>query len=260
MVRYTKTHPDLVFMNTAAGPKLSADAVVYHRELAQGWEGRYRKKSFRARQQALGECLSGCALAGTKWIDAGCGTGTLSRWLASQGCQVTGVDAASDMIEVAVDLTRRARPALPVEFTRVATIAHLPFHDAAVDGVLCSSVLEYVDDPGRCLQEFARVLRPGGWLVVSVPNAASLIRRGQVAAHRAGRFLGCGWLRFLDYSRHEYTSREFRQMLDAHGFAAERALSLGSPIPRWLQRRAWAGSLLMFRAIRRQAGITVHNA
>jgi 2-polyprenyl-6-hydroxyphenyl methylase/3-demethylubiquinone-9 3-methyltransferase len=247
-------------MDTAAGPKLSADAVVYHCELAHGWEDRYQKKSFRARQLALEECLSGCALAGTHWIDAGCGSGRLARWLASQGCRVTGVDAASNMIEAAVSLTRRAENPLPVEFTQVATIADLPLYDASVDGVLCSSVLEYVDDPGRCLEEFARVTRPGGWLVVSVPNAASVIRWGQLATHRAGRILGRSWLSFLNYSRHEYSSRSFQDVLQARGFAVERTLSFGSPIPRWLQRRAWAGSLLMFRAIRRQAGITVHNA
>jgi 2-polyprenyl-6-hydroxyphenyl methylase/3-demethylubiquinone-9 3-methyltransferase len=245
-------------MNTAARPKLSADAVVYHRELAPDWEKRYRKKSFQARQLALAECLSGCVLAGTRWIDAGCGSGTLSRWLACQGCQVTGVDAASDMIEAAVRLSRQAEDTSLVEFTPVATIADMPFGAASADGVLCSSVLEYVDDPGRCLAEFARVIRPGGRLVISVPNTTSLIRRGQVAAHRVGRVLGRPWLRFLDFSRHEYSSRTFRELLEAYGFEVERAFSFGSPIPRWLQRRAWAGSLLMFRAIRRQGGY--HNA
>jgi ubiquinone/menaquinone biosynthesis C-methylase UbiE len=254
------TYPHLVFMNTAARPKLSADAVVYHRELAHGWEDRYQKRSFRARQQALEESLSGCVLADTKWIDAGCGTGTLSRWLAARDCKVTGVDAAPDMIDAALRLAAQDENSARFEFTQVATIADLPFAAASVDGVLCSSVLEYVDEPGRCLEEFARVIRPGGRLVVSVPNKISVIRRGQVMTHRAGHILGRRWLRFLDYSRHEYSSRSFREMLEAHGFRVEHALSFGSPIPRWLQRMSWAGSLLMFRAIRRQAGITLHNS
>jgi SAM-dependent methyltransferase len=148
-----------------------------------------------------------------------------------------------------------------LEFRQVATIADLPFHTASVDGLLCSSVLEYVENPERCLKEFARVIRPGGRLVVSVPNTTSVIRRGQVAVHAAGRIMGRPWLRFLDYSRHEYSARTFGDVLAAHGFAPERVFSFGSPIPRWLQRRAWAGSLLMFRAVRRaETGITLRNS
>ena len=43
------------------------------------------------------------------------------------------------------------------------------------DGVLCSSVLEYVSDVDTCLKEFARVLRPAGLLLVSVPNRHSIV-------------------------------------------------------------------------------------
>lgn len=47
----------------------------------------------------------------------------------------------------------------------------LPFADASFDGVLCSQVLEHVFQPEAFLQEIARVLRPGGQLVLTVPFA-----------------------------------------------------------------------------------------
>ena len=58
------------------------DAVSYHRYSTRGWEQRYRKRSFKARQAVLVECLEARDLAGGSWLDAGCGTGTLSRLLA----------------------------------------------------------------------------------------------------------------------------------------------------------------------------------
>jgi len=50
-----------------------------------------------------------------------------------------------------------------------ADITALPFEDACFDAVLCSHVLEHVDDDRAAMAELARVLRPGGWLVVLVP-------------------------------------------------------------------------------------------
>ncbi len=55
------------------------DAIAYHASLADGWERRCEKRSFRMRQSVLLKCLQGRNLAGTVWLDAGCGTGTLSR-------------------------------------------------------------------------------------------------------------------------------------------------------------------------------------
>src|SRR5258706_12014248 len=80
--------------------------VAYHGNLAADWEDRYQKRSFQARLEVLEECLRGRELAGTEWLDAGCGTGTLTRFLAEKGCSVTGLDAAPQMIEIARGRTK----------------------------------------------------------------------------------------------------------------------------------------------------------
>ena len=225
------------------------DVVAYHGALAGDWEGRYRKRSFRARLEVLEECLRGRDLAGAKWLDAGCGTGTLSRFLAEKGCSVTGLDAAPRMIEVARQQARHGSSG-ELRFEVSPTIEQLPDAEASLDGILCSSVLEYVQNPEQCLAEFARVLRPGGTLLVSVPNAESVIRRGQVGLHHMGRSLGQRWLDFVQYSRNEYSADEFTTLLRTRGFETERTIVFGSPIPHWLQRRRAGGSLLMFLAVR----------
>jgi 2-polyprenyl-3-methyl-5-hydroxy-6-metoxy-1,4-benzoquinol methylase len=223
-------------------------AVAYHASLADEWERRYQKCSFQIRRTVLLKSLQGRDLAGTLWLDAGCGTGTLSRWLATRGCSVLGVDAASEMVVAANQSAGSQDYSDRLSFVRITTIARLALDDRSLDGILCSSVLEYVPDPIACLIEFARVLRPGGLLLVSVPNRNSAVRRMQLAFHRLGSLLGQNWCRFLDYSRHQYSRPEFEKLLMRAGFSGEKLVPFGGPLPGLAQRsRHWA-PLLMFVA------------
>ncbi len=233
---------------STARPEFAPDAVAYHASLADGWERRYRKRSFQMRHAVLRDSLQGRDLAGTLWLDAGCGTGNLARWLATRGCRVLGVDAASEMVAAANRAARGENQSDRLTFVRITTIARLALDDSSLDGILCSSVLEYVPDPIVCLIQFARVLKPGGLLLVSVPNRKSVVRRTQVACHRLGRLLGQHWCGFLDYSRHQYSRPEFESLLVRAGFSSERNVPFGSPLPDLAQRsRLWA-PLLMFVA------------
>jgi 2-polyprenyl-3-methyl-5-hydroxy-6-metoxy-1,4-benzoquinol methylase len=225
-------------------------AVAYHGQLARGWEQRYRKRSFKARQAVLIECLEKRDLAGGSWLDAGCGTGTLSRLLAERGCRVLGVDAAIEMVEAAGRLSQGEDRSVQLKFEQVETIARLPLANNSIDGVLCSSVLEYVSDVDACLKEFARVLRPGGLLLVSVPNRHSIVRLTQAGCHRLGKRLGQSWVAFMDYSRNQYSANQFDRKLALYGFFAEKVVAFGSPLPKWVQRSRYGGSLLMFVARR----------
>jgi ubiquinone/menaquinone biosynthesis C-methylase UbiE len=225
-----------------------ADAVAYHDSLAANWERRYQKPSYLAREAVLSRCLDDRDLSGQNWLDAGCGTGTLSRWLAARGCRVTGVDASAEMIAAAKRLTETDRNLGQIRFERIGTINRLAMDDSCFDGLLCSSVLEYVADPKACLAEFARVLKPGGLLLISVPNRHSLVRQLQVRCHQLAILIGVRWMKFLDYSRLQFSRSEFKALLMQAGFAQEKALPFGSPLPGLAQRSRHWGSLLMFVA------------
>jgi 2-polyprenyl-6-hydroxyphenyl methylase/3-demethylubiquinone-9 3-methyltransferase len=232
----------------AASCEAALDAIQYHDRLAIDWERRYQKASFRARLIAVAECLDGKYLSGTEWLDAGCGTGTLSRWLAERGCSVLGVDAAPRMIASAAMLANSGFGPGSLRFQCVETISHLALDKHSVDGILCSSVLEYVSDPDACLAEFARVLRPGGILVISVPSTYSIIRRAQITCNLVGRLLGKNWVTYLNHSKHQYSRSKFERILKSHDFRSEKVLAFGGPLPRWIQRTHFGGSLLMFVA------------
>jgi SAM-dependent methyltransferase len=106
-------------------------------------------------------------------LDLGCGTGELARAAAAAGMQVTACDISDGMLRRAADRD----PGRAVEWVQLEPgWRDLPFRTAAFDVVVAASVLEYVHDPGAVLGECARVLRPGGVLLCTVPNLVHPLR------------------------------------------------------------------------------------
>ena len=93
-------------------------------------------------------------------LDAACGTGRHSAYLASIGHTVIGVDSSAAMLE-------RAREKVPGGEFHEADLHDLPLPDDHFDLVVCGLALVHVPDLQPVLAEFVRVLRPGGNLVIS---------------------------------------------------------------------------------------------
>ncbi|MDP9307091.1 MAG: class I SAM-dependent methyltransferase [Actinomycetota bacterium] len=93
-------------------------------------------------------------------LDAACGTGRHSTYLAALGHEVIGVDSSAAML-------RRAHEKVPEGEFHEADLHDLPLPDDHVDLVLCALALMHVPDLEPVLTEFVRVLRPGGSLVIS---------------------------------------------------------------------------------------------
>jgi 2-polyprenyl-3-methyl-5-hydroxy-6-metoxy-1,4-benzoquinol methylase len=96
-------------------------------------------------------------------LDAGCGEGYLSRILARNGATVTGVDSSAKLIEAA--RTQNDSDALTVSFD-VASVDEMPYTDNRFDLVVCNHVLNDLHDASKAINEFARVLRNGGRLII----------------------------------------------------------------------------------------------
>lgn len=93
-------------------------------------------------------------------LDAACGTGRIAGLLAAHGHRVIGVDGSPDMLA-------RARERVPDGDFRIGELARLPVPDDSVDLVTCALALTHNADLDPVLAEFARVLRPGGHVVIS---------------------------------------------------------------------------------------------
>ena len=100
--------------------------------------------------------------AGDRLLDVGCGTGAASRSAASVAASVVGIDLSPEMIRQAQQL---AEGFANVHF-EIADSEHLPFEDGAFTAVLCSNSFHHYPDPAQAVREMARVLAPGGRLVI----------------------------------------------------------------------------------------------
>lgn len=225
--------------------------IRFHDEISSAWETLHRSRTFRARTAAMFDLLGTTDLSGQHWLDAGCGTGTLARLLAARNCNVTGVDASPDMIAAARGHRADGTLAERLTFRQIPTIESLPFADRAFDGVLCASVLEYVPDVARCLAEMHRVLKPGGLLLVSIPNRGSLLRRSYKLAHATSSRLSPRPLfRYLAYSKFDTSPAAMQELLRQHGLTMLATGFAGSPLPPALDRRGALGTLINMLARR----------
>jgi SAM-dependent methyltransferase len=126
----------------------------------------------------------------TKLLDVGCGTG----WLAEHFSDYTGIDGSPDAVAAA---QAKGRAIIQGDVDQP-----LPFEDASFDGVVLKDLLEHVADPVAVVRETHRVLKPGGRVFASSPDAQR-------------------WV-WDDYThRRPFTRKAFRLLFADQGLAVE---------------------------------------
>jgi len=145
-------------------------------------------------------------------LDAGCGTGWAIRSLEGKGLRTIGLD-----------LQRTTSNSVH------GTVASLPFRSQSFDVVVCVRTLHHVEEEPRVLREFARVLRPTGFLLVSVANRWSYtLLQLRVGSSR--------WMPNPAQPRYRlYSSTELVHLLEAEGFVVI-GIRTCHFVPQWLGR------------------------
>ena len=105
-------------------------------------------------------------------LDVGCGAGLLSEAMAREGAQVTALDLAPELIDVA--RLHLLESVLQVDYQLVSAEELAAQAPASFDAITCMEMLEHVPDPGSILRACATLLRPGGKLFVSTLNRTPL--------------------------------------------------------------------------------------
>ncbi len=106
-------------------------------------------------------------LTGLSIADIGCGGGLISEPLTRLGAKVTGIDPATRNIEIA---RLHAEPqGLEIDY-RPITVEELAAEGRQYDAAVCLEVVEHVPDPAAFIKECARLVRPGGMLILSTIN------------------------------------------------------------------------------------------
>lgn len=97
---------------------------------------------------------------GTRLLDAGCGTGLAALLASLRGATASAVDASERLLEI-------ARGRLPGADVRQADLEDLPYADATFDAAIAVNSIFYAADPAAAMHTLARVVRPGGRVVVT---------------------------------------------------------------------------------------------
>ncbi|GII95152.1 class I SAM-dependent methyltransferase [Sinosporangium siamense] len=104
-------------------------------------------------------------VTGAKILDVGCGAGHYTAELLDRGAEVVGVDGSAALIRHA-----RARTGGRADLRLHDLEEPLDLPDGAFDGALCALVLHHITRRAQLLGELRRVLRPGGWLLISTTH------------------------------------------------------------------------------------------
>ncbi|MEE1808313.1 class I SAM-dependent methyltransferase [Streptomyces sp. BE133] len=186
------------------------------------WEGRaesYARTFARLCAHTVPALLDAAAVGpGTRMLDVGCGSGSVTAAAVGRGAFVRAVDAEPGM----VGMTRRAAPEADV---RCGSLPQLPYEDGEFDAVVANFVLNHVGRPLDALAEMRRITRPGGQVAVTiwrVPGAS-----GQALIGRAAEAAGLTrpqWLAAVDPEHNFPRTREgLGTLLEAAGLGDVRS-------------------------------------
>jgi SAM-dependent methyltransferase len=143
----------------------SVEAAAFKAFEAEGWTRKaqtYDRLTGRSTARLVVPLLEAAGVeSGMRVLDVACGPGHIAAGAAAKGAKPVGIDAAEGMVAVA-----RARYA-EIEFQQ-GDAEWLPFGDASFDAVVAGFVVNHLPRPERALAEFARVVRRGGRVAVTV--------------------------------------------------------------------------------------------
>jgi SAM-dependent methyltransferase len=135
----------------------------FYERIAERFEGLDHPADVRRRLSVVfDECLGAMDLAGVRTLDAGCGYGLFSAIAGRRGAAVVSLDVGERLVGRA--MARASSRGV------VGDACRLGLRDGSFDLVISSEMLEHTHAPARAVGELARVLRPGGLLVLTTPN------------------------------------------------------------------------------------------
>jgi glycosyltransferase involved in cell wall biosynthesis/ubiquinone/menaquinone biosynthesis C-methylase UbiE len=198
-----------VFFNSVQGVKNSRGlpgGVEFHDNLASVWSDGYESGSFKKRKYIFDSIINKNVVSGQYWADFGCGSGVLTLCLVENGANVLAVDMAPNMVLRAAENLKSKGTFVSFLEADIESVSSL--RDQTFDGVLVSSVFEYLDSPDVALKKVSRLLKPGGKLIISIPLKNSSIRSTQKIINSFSKKIGINFFSYIEFSKFELDQEE----------------------------------------------------
>jgi SAM-dependent methyltransferase len=153
---------------------------------------------------------------GSLVLDAGCGGGSLMLKMASLGYAVNGVEASPGFVDKVGKKIEKSGFGERVSIIQ-GSVTDIPYPDGRFDALVSGEVLEHVSEDDRAVREFYRVLRKGGYCIISVPAHPGL------------------WDFTDDWAGHvrRYERGQLVDLVQRNGFKVLTVLSWGFPLVRF---------------------------
>jgi 2-polyprenyl-3-methyl-5-hydroxy-6-metoxy-1,4-benzoquinol methylase len=215
----------------------------YFDHIAGDFAQRYNTKAFlKRREQVWLNSIKRFATERGTCLDAGCGPGVMSRIALDCGMSITCLDSSSEMLDIA------RRNCEGANFIK----GSLPLRDSNLrsrfDLIICSSVIEYVDDPHETMRDMCAMLKDQGVLLVSLPNKLSLYRKVEKLVSSVKPSIRA----YLKMQKHQFTFEQARQAISEAGlmYISHEYFCLPSPLYRLRvpESSHFTGSLMLIAA------------
>ena len=187
-----------------------------------------RKHSFNDRLNLFRIGVQRSASVPAKVLDFGCGPGVIASAVSQMGSDVLGTDGSEGMVRKAsFGAATAGLENLRFELMEARSTG---FGAQSFDVIICSSVLEYLAQDMAVLGQLVDSLKLGGVLLVSVPNAWSLIGIAERSLRLFRRFCRVDMGRHFDYSLRHYSATRFAATLSSFGLEVQRRTSFEFPL------------------------------
>jgi len=192
---------------------MAKNAIEWHTQIATAFDKKYSSsKNFKERYSIWTEVIDKYSNLDFHALDLGCGSGIFTFYLAERNKTVIGLDASVEMQKIC-DTKKKNAGIGNVDFVNCNINSLEQALNKKVDFIVCSSVLEYLDDLDESLGLITRFMNQNGLLIFSMPNKQSLYRKIEPLAFKI-----TGRPEYYRYVKNVCTLNEIEEKLNAFGF------------------------------------------
>ena len=229
---YSVSPPGAITNNELKGIRIvkeSKDATSFFSTEAARWTALYEKKAeFRDRLELFTEGVKKVTPPPARVLDYGCGSGVISLALGRSGYEVLGLDGAEEMVSVARQ-NQQIQNVGNVRF-ELTSSPQINLNPNSFDIVICSSVIEYIENDTALVEQLVSVLKPGGYLFISIPHSQSLLGRVEDWLKRNNWYNNRCGRGFLKFSLRRYEPESFLKVLKKFGLGKFKVTYFEAPL------------------------------